>query len=655
MLQEQKNTISTFRNSFSGFKHGDIVIYGTGINAEAVVKNCTDISIAGLMDVAKTGQHMWGLKVLSEDEILQRGVKSIVIVARPTVIDIIYKRIEKWVWENGITVYDIEGNDVGKSLKLDGIESPYFDVSYENLLEQIDKHEVISFDVFDTVLLRHVYEPTDVFSLLDREFRNKYNFSFSEERVLAERELRKEKEPNIYEIYELIKKRNNLSEKDMELLLMSELKKEEAVLSVRKKIKESVEYCVQKGKRVYFVSDMYLPKEIITHFLKLNGVIGYTDVLVSCDYNCSKETGLFEVLKSKETGKSILHIGDNNNADYVGAIKYGLDAFQIMSSKQMLENSMYRELLVHLVGLDSRVIIGMLSAVVFNDPFSLYHSKGMPKIEREEEFGYLLIAPLVVSFVIWMIQMTEKEQDAIILFGARDGWLIRNIYHIMFQSWNIKNDLDDVYFLISRKALEMVEVNAESVDAMAYIKYLDDFKLEKYKKVFFVDFMSRATCQSKLEKIANQRMTGLYMQRSICGDIEKDSVQVESYYKETSAHGNNRRLFALCDFLECILTSYSPSFIGINEFGEKLYEIEKRSKNQLECLKEIHNGIEEYARKYSMVVTSVPKATPNVDLVDSILRYTSSSYSRIMIEELREFVLDDWLGGDKNTGRDALL
>ena len=655
MLEEQKNTIGTFQSSFFNLNAGDIVIYGTGINAEAVVKNCVDIPIVGLMDAAKTGQQMWGLTVLSEAEIVQKGVKTIVIVARPTVVDIIYKRIEKWVSENGITVYDIEGNDVSTKQEVKTLDLPYFEVSYESLLEQIDKHDVISFDVFDTILLRNVYEPTDVFLLLDREYGNKYNFKFSEERILAEKELRKEKEPNIYEIYTLIKKRNTLSEQDMEFLLAAELKKEEAVLSVREKIKESIDYCVQKGKSVYFVSDMYYPKEIIMYLLKLNGIADYTDVLVSCDYNCSKETGLFEVLKEKEKEKSILHIGDNRNADYLGAVKYGLDAFEIMSSKQMLENSTYRDILVHLVDIESRVMIGMLAAVVFNNPFSLFQSNGRPRIKREEDFGYLLVAPLVVSFVTWLLQIVKDESEAILLFGARDGWLIRCIYHILISGWNMEINTSDEYLFISRKALEIIEEDNESARARAYLRYLDSFKLEQYEKIYFVDFMSRATCQSKLEKISNHKMHGLYMQRSICGDIEKDKVQVLSYYPETSAHGNNRRLFALCDFLECILTSYDASFIGISEKDEIIFDVEKRTNRQLEILKKIHDGIKNYTQRYAMVLRGVPEKIPSVDFVDDILRYTSSSYSRIMIDGLKEFVLDDWLGGDKNTGIDALL
>ena len=653
MLEEQKNTICTFRNSFFNFKVGDIVIYGTGINAEAVVKNCVDIPIVGLMDAAKTGQQMWGLTVLSEAEIVQKGVKTIVIVARPTVVDIIYKRIEKWALENGITVYDIEGNDVGKRQNSSVIELPYYEVSYEDLLSQIDQHEVISFDIFDTVLHRRIYEPADVFFLVDKMLGDRFLFVFSKERQLAEREVSNVKDANIYEIYDLVRERNNLSEAETHEIMQMELEMEKRVLTVRKKMKECIKYCVDNKKTIYFLSDMYLPKEIIEGFFREFEIKGYADILVSCEYRCTKETGLFELLKKKEFGRKILHIGDNEKADYIAAINSGISAFRIMSAKQMLENSTYRSVLVHLSNLESRVMAGMFATEVFDNPFALYQSKGKPLILSEEDFGYLIIAPLVVAFIVWLDKAMEKQQDGLLLFAARDGWIFRSIYHIISQRKDNQN-IQDMYFMTSRYSLDLLEDDLKSGNANAYKQYLDALDLKKYKKIYFVDFMSRGTCQSKLEELLDVKMHGLYVQRSFCGDLSKDSVEADAYFKETSAFGNNRRIFALCDFLECIMTSYEASFKGIALNGEYVYDEERRSKQQLSSIKQIHEGILDFGKQFATIMKGSCLENIKVDFVDEILKYTSEKYSNIKVDGLREFYLDDYLQGDKNTGNDAL-
>ena len=54
MLEEQLKTIQLFRENYCSKTAEPLVIYGTGINAEAVVKSCEDYPIAGLMDASKT-------------------------------------------------------------------------------------------------------------------------------------------------------------------------------------------------------------------------------------------------------------------------------------------------------------------------------------------------------------------------------------------------------------------------------------------------------------------------------------------------------------------------------------------------------------------------------------------------------------------------
>ncbi len=55
MLKEQEKTVQIFRKCLEGRKQEKLVIYGTGMNAEAVVRHCPDYRIEGLMDAAKTG------------------------------------------------------------------------------------------------------------------------------------------------------------------------------------------------------------------------------------------------------------------------------------------------------------------------------------------------------------------------------------------------------------------------------------------------------------------------------------------------------------------------------------------------------------------------------------------------------------------------
>lgn len=656
MKKEQEEMVQAFQNTYGHRVKEPIAIYGTGINAEAVI-TCSrkEYPIAGVVDVTKTGEVFCGLPVLSLEELTERNIKEIVVVARPSVHIIIYKRIQKWCEDNGVAVLDIYGNDIAKKLQVRESEHPYFKVSYEDLKREIDRHEAVSFDVFDTLLMRRVYEPADVFTLLDRELSGRFPFVFSEERKAAERELRKECEPDIYQIYGYLAGKHHLSEQEMQDLLSAELEKEKDVLCVRERMKFCMEYCIRQGKPVYLVSDMYLPAERMEELLKESGVTGYRELLVSCDYQTSKPEGLFEILLERLGGKSCLHIGDNREADYEAAKRHGIDAFLVMPAVRMMELSAYGDAFVHLKSLSSRVMLGMLAAEVFRDPFALCETKGIPAILDGDQFGYALIAPLVLSFIVWLFHKVNRKKDSLLLFSARDGWVIQKVFRQLAGAWNLTELPKDVYLMVSRKALEIVEKGEDKQAEGAYLDYLRTFGLTETELVFYFDFMSRGTCQSLLERISGRQMQGVYFQKSISGIASKDAIQVWPYFEEGSAHDRDLRIFALCDFLECIFTSYEPSFEKMDGDGNCIYEREKRTEGQLRTLKEIHSGIFRYCSDFAGIRKELPEEMPSKEYCDGVLKYTSSEYSRILISELKEFMLDDWLGGDKNTGIDALI
>ncbi|MCI8596973.1 MAG: hypothetical protein HFJ10_00785 [Lachnospiraceae bacterium] len=654
LLEEQKNTIAAFRKNIDKEKFGSFVIYGTGINAEAIVQNCKEYPILGIMDLAKTGQTFCDLPVLSPDEILERQIGNIIVVARPAVHTIIYKRIREWCVKNQVEVFDIYGMNMEEKLQSEVWDLPYFHVSYEQLIDAIDAHEIISFDIFDTIFMRKVYEPTDVFGLLDSEVGEKVSCCFSKIRREAEGELLKEGEPDIYQIYQRMGEKYPLSLSQCRYLMEKELEKEREVLRVRESMRQCIEYCREQRKRFFFVSDMYLPSEILRGFLEDFQIRGYEDILVSCEHQTSKTNGLFQILKEKAKGKSYLHIGDNQEADGRAAKRNGIDSFLIMPSVRMLESSSYRDALGHLNGVESRVMLGIFASKVFQDPFALYESSGKPEILLPEVFGFLFIGPLVVSFLVWMLQVLEKERSALLLFSSRDGWLIQKAYHILKENWKLEELPEDLYFLISRKAVLEIEEEMDGPSAASYQTYLESLNLGRYRELYFFDFMSRGTCQSKLENLIGRKIKGLYFQRSFSGDAQKDAVQVKAYLKEVSAQESNLRIFAMCDFLECIFTSYQPSFLRFQANGKVVYDRERRSERQLKCLKEIHQGILSYCRCFSGIIKRLPSHMPSVKFCDELLQYTSETFSRIGISDLKDFILDDGLEGNKNTGRDVL-
>ena len=642
MSTEQENIISILKKSHN--KTERIVIYGTGINAEAVVKHCYGFSIVGLMDATKTGQELWGLQVLSEEQIVELDVKKIVIVARPAVHSIIYKRIEKFVTEHGIVVCDVYGNDVSTRVTLLEVDNEYFGVSYDDLLDEIKSHDVITFDIFDTLLCRRTFQPQDVFALMES---NDIVEGFPFMRETIQEEIAPE--VTIYEIYNAIREKSHLSNKQVDELMLREIAKEKQVLYLRQRIVECFKQCCEMGKEVYLVSDMYLPKAVLEEILQEKGISGYKDLLISCEYGVSKANGLFEILKAQIGDKSCLHIGDNHHRDYICAKDAGIDAFEIVSPIKMMEMSTYKDLLSYTKTLEQRMTLGMLTSVLFNDPFALYQSKGRPFVNNVYLWGYSYIAPLVLMFMSWMVNCLNEEKDAVVLFAARDGFLFQKIYNV-FKEKLVMNDLPkDIYLLISRRAIAR-----ETRDEISYKNHLEELDLIKKQKVYFIDFMSKGTCQLGLQEVLGYEIEGLYVQRSLCARDELNQLSVRAFYSESSAMDNNKRIFAMCDFLECIFTSFMPSLIGFGDDKKPIFEDEIRTQEQMDMVNEIHRACTDFVEEYLDLFEKIPNGFENPDLCDAILAMTQNRYTRINLPELERMALDDAYGIEKNTGKDIL-
>ena len=73
--------------------------------------------------------------------------------------------------------------------------------SREALISAIEAHDIISFDIFDTLVMRNVYVNKDVFRLLAREIDPVWGVDFVTARTEAEFTLSRETYPYIEEIY----------------------------------------------------------------------------------------------------------------------------------------------------------------------------------------------------------------------------------------------------------------------------------------------------------------------------------------------------------------------------------------------------------------------------------------------------------------------
>ncbi len=201
--------------------------------------------------------------------------------------------------------------------------------------------EVISFDVFDTLLVRPVLEPADLLSLVDDLWQS-YGFSgdFTNVRKLAEaraKALLKQQdatktEPGLDAIYAELENTEGVSQSVAAQLKQREIDDEWRWLSARQGIGRVFEQAVSSGKRVIAVSDTYHDRDFISSVLKENGFKQIERVFVSSEFGVTKAEGsLFPLVLDQLglEGHRILHIGDNRRSDIVNAGKFGLNTAHV--------------------------------------------------------------------------------------------------------------------------------------------------------------------------------------------------------------------------------------------------------------------------------------------------------------------------------------
>lgn len=653
MNEEQEYVLHAFQENFAQFRDKNIVIYGLGPNTKLLLDTMQgEYHIIGLMDGVRTGETVFGLPVLSMEEARAQGVGVILILARAANVAIIYPRIAAACERHGIPVYDINGIEQHRN-KMEDYACPEFYATHTRkaLLAEIRKADVVSFDVFDTLLMRQCLEPTDVFSIVEQDARRRRlipaEFPFAKQRILAERTLYPG-QPTLFDIYARLEKDTGLAPDVVVELRTMELAEEERELVPRTAVVEVLREAQAMGKPVCATSDMYLSGHDIHRLLLLNGITGLDQVFVSSDAGVSKVDGLFERVKQAYPGKRILHLGDNATADVQAATAAGLAAWLIPSARQMLAESTCAQLTEYNGDLAERRILGRFLAQEMGDPFLFSETKGKLRLTDAYTLGHDFVGPMVAGFVTWLIEKCRADDIEMLLLGARDGWIVREIlddiakerklpfrYRYIYSSRalcmsaGIETEQDALYgasiawdgpldtFLEQRFQLPVEDIRpprqGESKEAYtrrhlpailrqsaksrrAYQTYLAREGIHEGMRLGFFDFVAMGTSQYWLEKILGQKMQGYYFLRIF--DPYKASLSIETYYRAQSVgyQTNGCHLLNNYFFMENILSSPEATSVGIGEDGLHFLQDDRTAKSIWDLL-DIQQGIREAARE----------------------------------------------------------
>ncbi len=407
-------------DSFSQYKSYVIAIYGLGENARLLVENNCKLHFCCLVANDHIGEEKYGLTIRSIDDAVKEA-DVILIAASFSATSIIYNRIKDVVPE-GMPILNMLGENLAITNKSEN--NPYWAKSFDDLLSVIKDHDVISFDIFDTLIMRDLLDSSDVLAITGETVKDP---SLPDDRKRIEKEIRNEShEPKLFDIYTRFVGNRTAYSYNSDELKQVELSVEENHILPRRRMIDALKYAISSGKKVFLTSDMYMDESELSKLLNNCGVDGDFEIIDSCEYDVSKFTGeLFDVLTDKAANSNILHIGDDELVDQTRAEEKGIDSYLIASSYRMLAMSNSSFVFDSIKTFDDKCYLGKLVSEMLNDPFALNGLAGKITLSSYKDIAMLMF-PITKLFFDHIISLSENYDC--LLFPSRDGFYLFNLY-----------------------------------------------------------------------------------------------------------------------------------------------------------------------------------------------------------------------------------
>lgn len=706
MINQSKyiHEIEEFKTLFADKKNKKIALYGTGRMTATLLSAELDYDIVGLLDrdMSIVGNEMYGVKIIDIEEAEEKA-DIIVINTVETYWQTIYNRIKKCK----LPIYYRNGQ-IAIDKKNDYENNSYWNTSMEELLKRIDESEIISFDIFGTLIGRRIYSEIDALRMLEKQVGfEQEGKKFVEFRKRASTMLRN---PTINEIYDEIQKISGWKNEVIEKYKRAEIELDKRLIYARN---DMVELCksIMLIKEVYLVSDMYYTKEILKKILENVGLdVPLNRIIVSGDLKKSKEDGELWDFYDKQIIKNrkALHIGDNKRSDIHNAESYGISAYYVMNPQDMLKNSVLAPIESYIVTEYDSVMIGMILSKVFNNPFALNEGKGKVIFSNAEEMGFCLWGSVVFTFILYLYNKLKNEKVENVFFLGRDGYLLVEIYNYFLELSKLKapkgryleisrravmnaaaekfedictiaefpydgtiNDffkdrfnvilenerignekysslqLDKDTFRLILKKYENKIIKQIKKEKKAYLNYLKQMKVEGH--IIVVDLWFHGSIQFYLGKLLKKSLHGFYfciMKEN--NKFLKTQTMKSCFQKKDDNLAKEVFLYKNVNFVESFFTAPKGMLKYIDENGHPIYQDKKMNQKNFDIRYKMLDGIKEYV-KYFVTLDSIhyfEYEENNAFFVDRLFGEWMNGSFIPSVEMKNSFYYDNGLMGD---------
>lgn len=352
-----------------------------------------------------------------------------------------------------------------------------------------------------------------------------------------------------------------------------------------KEILDTLRHLRDLGKKIYLVTDYYLPGKCYTSYLRPYGLEKiFDDIFCSSDYKKTKHRGdLYdEVIKKLAIESSCMcMIGDSRHSDVINAEKRGISAYHYFPVLHKIRTNI-RKRMAYSYERD-----------VFVDIFKTTFNEG------GETFGDYALN--LFYFTRELEQDIKKREISKVGFLARGGYFLKECLE-RYEHILMPTEVNTYYVKNSRKVNKMAEKSKD--DEILLKKYLNQFADGNY--LCLVDEGWYCSSQILMQKKMGFNIDGYYL--GIMGRKNKDvDCRRKGILFDTDGNGQSP-LFGVfrtnCTFYEQILSAPHGSTVAYKEVNGKIYAVEKWQEKEKENYEERIDKIQNVILDYLTGITS---------------------------------------------------
>jgi FMN phosphatase YigB (HAD superfamily) len=344
----------------------------------------------------------------------------------------------------------------------DGNPGPYLAGNVDRFSRMAFDADLISFDVFDTLLLRDSVTPDSVqryAGQLLNELHPATASEFFQRRKRAEHAARAERafqgDVGLSEIYSKFERTAVWTEEVIALARRLEEETDARSLRKRPEIEDMLRFAKSEGKRIIALSDTYYSTDQVRDLLRREELADFFDAFyVSSDQNARKDRGdLWDKVLAREkiAPNRWLHVGDNEHSDLQAAAKRKVKCLHLMRPATLVE----------IAGLNLTPPETLWATDLFMGPAAnrlatnaTVAGVSLPRLvlRDAEEIGFCVLGPIVFAFLCWLVGHPALKSVSSLHFLSREGFLLHRIYQLLCDQYPALALPPGSYLYASRRA-----------------------------------------------------------------------------------------------------------------------------------------------------------------------------------------------------------